>query len=222
MTIDPYKILDVAKDATTAEVRKAYRKKSKTAHPNAGGKPEEWKSVSTALVVLSDPKRRQTYDETGRIEEPKPDNDRAAALGVVEEKMGTIINAFFQAGFDPALDPRCMNIPAKIALAIAGDIGQAKQALIGGRKIVTFLKDIEKRFKRKKGAAADDDPIVRGIQRQVEQNEQQLSTLEHQIRVHAMAIEIVQGYDFRWDQPQPETYTFSTTTGNFAGFRRMP
>jgi len=64
---DYYKVLGVPKDATEAEIKKAYRKLARENHPDANkgdAKAEErFKDASEAYDVLGDPKRRKEYDE---------------------------------------------------------------------------------------------------------------------------------------------------------------
>jgi molecular chaperone DnaJ len=63
---DFYKILGVAKDASDADIKKAYRKLARQHHPdtNAGDTASEkkFKDISEAYSVLSDPDERQQYD----------------------------------------------------------------------------------------------------------------------------------------------------------------
>jgi len=63
---DFYKILGVAKDASDADIKKAYRKLARQHHPdtNAGNTASEkkFKDISEAYSVLSDPEERQQYD----------------------------------------------------------------------------------------------------------------------------------------------------------------
>ncbi|MGH3342340.1 MAG: molecular chaperone DnaJ [Carbonactinosporaceae bacterium] len=64
---DYYKTLGVPKDASAAEIKKAYRKLAREYHPDANkGKPEaeeRFKEISEAYDILSDDKRRREYDE---------------------------------------------------------------------------------------------------------------------------------------------------------------
>ncbi|MEE2568858.1 DnaJ C-terminal domain-containing protein [Pseudarthrobacter sp. J64] len=63
---DFYKILGVAKDASDADIKKAYRKLAREHHPdtNSGNTASEkkFKDISEAYSVLSDPEERQQYD----------------------------------------------------------------------------------------------------------------------------------------------------------------
>ncbi|WP_282697008.1 molecular chaperone DnaJ [Streptomyces sp. CC208A] len=64
---DYYKVLGVPKDATDAEIKKAYRKLARENHPDANkgdtGAEARFKEISEANDVLGDPKKRKEYDE---------------------------------------------------------------------------------------------------------------------------------------------------------------
>src|ERR1700712_5734455 len=64
---DYYAALGVAKDASAAEIKKAYRKLARELHPDKNpddAKAEaRFKDVSEAYDVLSDDGRRKEYDE---------------------------------------------------------------------------------------------------------------------------------------------------------------
>jgi molecular chaperone DnaJ len=69
MAADYYKTLGVSKDADAEEIRKAYRKLARKHHPdlNPGDKAAEgrFKDVQEAYDILSEPKKRQMYDQYG-------------------------------------------------------------------------------------------------------------------------------------------------------------
>src|ERR1044071_2015244 len=64
---DFYAELGVKKDATNAEIKKAYRKLARANHPdsnpNDAAKHEKFKSVAEAYDVVGDPEKRKKYDE---------------------------------------------------------------------------------------------------------------------------------------------------------------
>ena len=66
---DYYEVLGVSKTATDADIKKAYRKLAMKYHPdyNPGDKEaeEKFKEINEANEVLSDPKKRQLYDQYG-------------------------------------------------------------------------------------------------------------------------------------------------------------
>jgi DnaJ-class molecular chaperone len=63
---DPYKVLGVNKDASAQAIQKAYRRLAKKLHPdlNPGNKKaeEQFKEVSAAYALLSDPEKRARFD----------------------------------------------------------------------------------------------------------------------------------------------------------------
>ena len=77
-----YEILGVAPDAEAEEIKRAYRNLAREYHPDAGprgGDEIEFRKISEAYHVLSNPNKRQLYDlEEGlaleKQEEPEPED----------------------------------------------------------------------------------------------------------------------------------------------------
>jgi DnaJ-class molecular chaperone len=88
MADDPYVTLGVAKGASDEDIRRAFRKLAKELHPdlnpaNSAGTEEQFKKVSSAYEILSDPKKRGAFDR-GEIDargDPRRDGFRQYASG---------------------------------------------------------------------------------------------------------------------------------------------
>ncbi len=59
---DYYDALGLGEDCTEAQVKAAFRKKAKDAHPDRGGDPDAFKRLNEAHEVLSDPEKRSEYE----------------------------------------------------------------------------------------------------------------------------------------------------------------
>jgi DnaJ-class molecular chaperone len=68
MSMDHYNTLGVPRDASQEDIKRAFRKLAMTHHPDKGGDPAEFQKINEAYNTLSDPAKRQQYDN------PQPQN----------------------------------------------------------------------------------------------------------------------------------------------------
>ncbi|MQX36502.1 DnaJ C-terminal domain-containing protein [Roseospira navarrensis] len=65
-TTDPYSVLGVAKDASADDIKRAYRKRARTMHPDVNTQDpraeDRFKELSAAYGLLSDPDKRARFD----------------------------------------------------------------------------------------------------------------------------------------------------------------
>jgi molecular chaperone DnaJ len=84
---DYYDILGINKNSNESEIKKAYRQLAKTKHPDVGGDENEFKEISEAYEVLSNPDKKKNYDMYGH-------NGRPAANGFGGMNMDDLFREF--------------------------------------------------------------------------------------------------------------------------------
>lgn len=90
-----YETLGVAKNADAADIKRAYRRKSRKVHPDRGGDHNAMIAVNRAYKTLSDPEKRAYYDSTGQ------DQPSETPLDV---KVRAILMQLFLSALDQASD----------------------------------------------------------------------------------------------------------------------
>jgi len=61
---DYYEVLGIATEASTEDIRNAYKEKAMKNHPDRGGDREVWTSIQKAFDTLTDLQKRAVYDRT--------------------------------------------------------------------------------------------------------------------------------------------------------------
>lgn len=96
MARDYYETLGVDRDATTEQIKKAFRRLARETHPDANpGNPEaeeRFREAAEAYEVLSDPKRRARYDRGDTIDL----GDLFAGMGGIDDLLRSV---FGEGGF---------------------------------------------------------------------------------------------------------------------------
>jgi len=122
-----YNLLGVDKNATPSQLKKAYYKKAKDVHPDkTQGDPEKeliFKELSHAYEVLSDPEKKEIYDQYGE------EGLKQGGMGGFRDA-GDIFSQFFGGGFGGGFGNRG---PAK-GEDISFALGVTLKDLYNGRK----------------------------------------------------------------------------------------
>ena len=94
--VDPYAELDVSRDASSEEIRRAYRQVARRHHPDVNQDPggaERFSAAARAYEILSDPAARARYDNRfrrpvpiHRSSRPRPAVGRRAVLELTDRE----------------------------------------------------------------------------------------------------------------------------------------
>lgn len=115
MARDYYGILGVDRDASDAEIKKAYRRLARKYHPDVNPSEEaaeKFREASLAQEVLTDPQKRQIVDAGGDPEEQGPGGPGGGFGGGFGGGggFGDIFDAFFGGGAGGAGGPRASRV----------------------------------------------------------------------------------------------------------------
>lgn len=137
--MDHYDTLGVPRDASAEEIKKAYRKKAKAAHPDRkGGDNTEMVAINRAKDTLLDDDKRKRYDETGTDDLKPPLQQMAEAL---------IANAFDQVFDSDAELAGHIDVVKSLLAVFAKELAQAEIEI---KKAVVYLERLERKAKRVK------------------------------------------------------------------------
>jgi len=146
---DYYEILGIPKNASADDIKKAYRELAKKYHPDVNkdsGAEEKFKELSEAYAVLSDPQKREVYDQYGKA---GVDGRYSREDIFNEDIFRDIFNGF--GGFDDIFDiffgggrrrrtPERKFVPRDISTSVTIDLGEAfkgdEKKIEIGRKIL--------------------------------------------------------------------------------------
>jgi curved DNA-binding protein CbpA len=183
-----YAALEIDRSAGVAEVRRAYRKAAKRAHPDSGGSRDKFALVKLAADTLGDAGRREKYDRDGTIEDAGPDNFEIAAKN---QAMVALLAAIAETEAQGAL----LRSPL-IALAVekvSAGLRQGDEQTRLGRNFVQTRRDVAKRFRAKEGK---ENVISKMIEAEVDKAQRQIDANLEQRKILVRAIEILKDHDF--------------------------
>lgn len=205
--IDPYATLGVDRKASDVDIRSAFRRSAKRAHPDQGGSAEEFAQVKTAQIVLLDPARRKKFDATGEIDDAQATNPDSAALGLISAALQNVIMQ------EP--DPSSVDLVDAITAHFDREIGTLQTKNKPLKRAADRAKTLRAKFKRKSKGGINQ--IGNVLAHHLVQIEQAVAAHDEQIAAFKGAIELIADYDFEADTRQTHVTFFAnfgpTTTG---------
>lgn len=184
--------LEVAKDATVAEIKRAYRKKALKHHPDREeGDTEEFKRVTKAYQVLIDPVKRQRYEETGCEDEP-----RGTSTGVLASLFSVTVSELLSSKIDPSKVDLIGKIRTKLHRLKSDVVASEKE----GQRRIKDLETIKARL-----TSESEDLLLEVLQSQIDDHNRTLAQHKVQLLEFQQCEEALENYNYEFEkQEQPK------------------
>lgn len=195
--IDPYAELGIKKEASPEEVRRAYRRKARKTHPDAGGTAEEFAKVTKAHSVLINPLRRLNYDRTGKMDEDEPNDEQTKGLQIIAEVLDGILQE--------VENPETIDLVAEIKRNLKAGLTNIHNQLDGFRKQAEKFESLAIRFNRETG----DNFLQRMLEQKARVFHSNIVAGEAKKAQVEWALKMLQEFTFDFDHPH---FMFNTST----------
>jgi curved DNA-binding protein CbpA len=193
---DLYAILELTRSATTDEITRAYRRLSRTHHPDKGGDTSAFQQLQDAYETLSDPERRAHYDRTGEIQSPA--TEAARIVSIIAEAYAHVLESILADPGHPS--PANFSPVAKIKDYLRAAISKLRDARLRPEAAVRLLTAISGRF-----TAPTDDNILESLTaEQLAHSTSALADLDGKIALLESAIERLAEFGYDWT-PAPNS-----------------
>jgi curved DNA-binding protein CbpA len=182
---DLYETLGVDKNASDADIKKAYKKKASENHPDKqGGNHEAMTDIVHSYQVLKDPVKRDRYDKTGQ--------DNEAPF----EKM---FQEFVQMVFVKMIDSQdvdCTDMIGNLNKHADTEVRKARMDKEGLCGRINKFKKVIKKIKAKK-----ENRITGILDLNIRDMELHVAQIDEHIKFMGQVIECLNGYSYDFDKP---------------------
>lgn len=189
----PYETLGVQPDATLDEIKAAYRKAALKFHPDReGGDKAAFQEAQGAYATLSDPKKRQRYDETGEASDEPTLRQKAEIL--IPDIVEALLNS-------PLIDPDWQDLKSAVVKEVEQALKQDRNGWADMERRRSKLQRALKRFKRIGG----ENMVAARLQYRIDEIGKHLegNTLHQQLL--AEVLDVLSDYSYNLgDEPETE------------------
>lgn len=201
--LNPYEVLGLTKDCSPDDIRSAYRRLSKTLHPDTGAGEEMFKQITWAKELLLDAKRRDQYDRLGTTRDAKEME--------MKDKVLHTVNSIISSVLDADDDEDTTDVVEKIKSTLVNATPGLREQLRIARRKLKRAKALAKRMKRK-AAKRDQSPdlLANILERRVALAEVRVAGCEDAMLVHAEVLKFWDDYAYVRDgMPDPSRPTLT-------------
>lgn len=188
MSATYYETLEVPRTASHDEIKKAYRRKARAAHPDRNaGDDAAMKDLNAAWECLGDPVRRLTYDQTGT---DLPNSIESEARGVLVNVIGQVLAADVETGILDTMRTGLREMRDKLDRLR----GEQQDAI---KKLERRREKLRRKKRRGKKATDDDQPNLfhAVIDKMIETARANAGRAERGIEVHTAALKMLDEYE---------------------------
>jgi DnaJ-class molecular chaperone len=180
---DPYRIFGVDKNASVNDIKKLFKQKIKTVHPDHGGSSEEFDVLKRAYDILTDDLKRKMWDEYRLADNLDFENEaRMVASQIAVQTLDTYPdNCNFDKEMAEVFEKCLQDITSQIK-----DSTKKKERL-------------ERRFKAIQKKPIDDFISI-DIERAINTKDIQIRQQKLNLEIHKKAFELLKGYKFDIDR----------------------
>ncbi len=196
--MDPYEILNLGKDATSDDVKKAYRDRAKEAHPDTGGSADKFALVKLAADILGDEERRKKFDETGSTDESSPDNAQSA----IHSEIAWALAMSMQQAEMSGMVLEQVDIVDQMDKYLQQKLISAKTDHGTATKTMDKLNRVKGRFKVNQGRNILSDMI----QTQINNVVSTIANIDRSIESGTGALALLEGYEFETAPAEPQPH----------------
>ena len=191
-----YKLLNVQRNASFAEIRAAYKSLCMTLHPDRGGSEEEFKKINEAYSVLIDPERRKEYDKFGTLNANNKDN----------QLKGMLTNLIIT-----LMESESIDVIADAEKIIISNISGKEQQIIGLLDRKEKLEKKIKRFKRNEKT----EFLITVIEGRIEEIMKGVNNIRSNVEVDKKLLIALKDFEYENNvsQTSNSNYTAYYTTG---------
>lgn len=188
-TPDPYRVLGLKPECNVSQVRAAFRRLSKTMHPDAGGTHESFAQLSWAHELLVDEKRREWWDTNGW--DCGPEKDRISLATTILQNHLRQILASDQG------EPTQEDLVRTLTNHLDKEITESRKLVAKIDRAEKRAAQLQKRFQRTKSGTSVIHAILESELRELQnarRNNQQQEAARAELK------RILAEYKFTWDQ----------------------
>jgi len=205
---DLYQALGVARDAKSDEIRKAYRRAAKKAHPDGGGTVESFALVRAAVEVLTDEVRRDEYDRTGEFGDKPVDNKDSLAMTVAMNAVDAVVGSICKRGGDPAH----YDVVADAKKHLRSCLAEIEQKVANTLREAQAIRKLAKRFRAKKNRPNRIGAMLESRAAEIERNAAKGKAEKADIE---NALKVLDDHEFEWEDQPYGAPTGASALGSF-------